>query len=186
MRFEKLKRFDNLIKRVVKNFNDAGTEYVFTGAFAVSFFGTPRTTIDVDIMVKISKKEVQSRLVEPLKKAHVLVDEKKISEAFKSGYKIMTFKDKRTPFTIDVILSDKKLSKEAGTAFGLPTFFQAPEELILAKLRMIKVTLPPERSQKDKDDIKSILRHTKVNIKTIEQHAQKETTLTIFKELIKK
>jgi len=151
----------------------------------VSFFGTPRTTIDADIMVKMTQKEVQSRLVEPLKNAQVQVDEKKISEAFKSGYKIITFKDKRTPFTIDIILSDKKLRKEAGTAFGLPTFFQAPEELILTKLRMIKVTLPPERSQKDRDDIKSILRHTRVNIKTVERHAQKETTLTIFKELTK-
>jgi hypothetical protein len=151
----------------------------------VSFFGTPRTTIDADIIVRISQKEVQNRLVEPLKKAQMQVDEKRISEAFRSGYKIITFKDKRTPFTIDVILTDKKLGKEVGTAFGLPTFFQAPEDLILAKLRMIKATLPPERSQKDRDDVKSILRHTKVNIKTIERHAQKETTLTIFKELSK-
>lgn len=151
----------------------------------MSFFGTPRTTIDADIMVRITQKEVQSRLVEPLKKAQVQVDEKKISDAFKSGYKIITFKDKRTPFTIDLILSDKKLRKEAGTAFGLPTFFQAPEELILAKLRMIKVRLPLERSQKDRDDVKSILRHTKVNVKTIERHAQKEKTLIIFKELTK-
>jgi hypothetical protein len=158
---------------------------MFTGAFAVSFFGTPRTTIDADIMVRATQKDVQNCLIKPLKKAQVLVDEKKISEAFKSDYKIITFKDKRTPFTIDIILSNKRLGKEAGTAFGLPTFFQTPEELILAKLRMIKVTLPPERSQKDRDDIKSILRHTKVNIKTIEQHAQKETTLTLFKELIK-
>ena len=158
---------------------------MFTGAFAVSFFGTPRTTIDADIMVRITQKEVQNRLVKPLKKAQVQVDEKKISEAFKSGYKIITFKDKRTPFTIDIILSNKRLGKEAGTAFGLPTFFQTPEELILAKLRMIKVTLPPERSQKDRDDIKSILRHTKANIKTIERQAQKETTFTLFKELTK-
>jgi hypothetical protein len=158
---------------------------VFTGAFAVSFFGTPRTTIDADLIVRITRKEMQSRLVEPLKKAQVEVDEKKIGETFKSDYRIMTFRDKKTPFTIDIILSDKKLGKKEGIAFGLPTFFQAPEDLILAKLRMIKATLPPERSQKDRDDIKSILKHTKVNIETIGRHAQKETTFTIFKELTK-
>jgi hypothetical protein len=158
---------------------------VFTGAFAVSFFGTPRTTIDADIIVTITQEEMQSRLVEPLKKAHVQVDEKKISEVLKSGYKIVTFKDKKTPFTIDIILSKKKIRKKLGTAFGLPTYFQAPEGLILAKLRMIKVTLPPERAQKDWEDIKSILKHTKVNIKTIERYAEKETTLTIFRELTK-
>lgn len=158
---------------------------MFTGAFAVSFFGTPRTTIDADVIVRVTQKDVKSRLVEPLKKAQVQVDEKKISEAIKSSYRIVTLKDKKTPFTIDVILSDKKLRKKAASAFGLSTFFEAPEELILAKLRMIKITLPPERSQKDKDDIKSILKHTKVNIKTIERRAQREATLTIFKELTK-
>lgn len=158
---------------------------MFTGAFAVSFFGTPRTTVDVDILVKITQKEMQSRLVEPLEKAQIQVEKKKIGEAFKSGYKIITLRDKRTPFTVDIILTDRKLRKEVGIVFGLTTFFQTPEELILAKLRMIKVTLPPEKSQKDRDDIKAILRHTRVNIKTIERHAQKETTLVIFKELTK-
>ncbi len=151
----------------------------------MSFFGTPRTTIDADIIVRIAQKDIQAFLVKPLKKAQVQVDEKKIKEAMKSGYRIVTFKDKKTPFTIDIILSDKKLKKKAETVFGLPTFFQIPEELILSKLRMIKVTVPPERTQKDKDDVKSILKYTKVNIKAVERSAQRENTLTILKELTK-
>jgi len=156
---------------------------MLTGALAASYYGTPRTTIDIDVMVKVSEKNVRSLLLEPLKKAEMQVDERKIRGAFKSGFNVITVRDKRTSFTLDIILSDKKLKKKPGTIASLPTFYQTPEELILSKLRMIKVTVPPERALKDKDDVKAILKHTKVSIKTIEKRAQRESTLNIFKEL---
>jgi len=159
---------------------------MFTGAIAASYYGTPRTTIDVDIVVKVSEKNVQPLLLEPLRKADMLVDERKIKAALKSGYKIVTVKDKRTTLTVDVIFSDKKLTKKPGTVAGLPTFFQTPEELVLSKLRMIKVTTPRERTPKDKDDIKAILKHTKVNKKAIEKQAKRENTLAILRELTTK
>ena len=156
---------------------------MFTGAIAASYYGTPRTTIDVDIVVKVSEKNVQPLLLEPLRKAGMQVDERRIKAALKSGYNIVTVKDKRTTLTVDVIFSDKKLRKKPGTIAGLPTFYQTPEELVLSKLRMIKVTTPRERAIKDKDDIRAIMKHTKVKVKTIEKQAQKESTLAIFKEL---
>jgi len=156
---------------------------MLTGAIAASYYGTPRTTIDMDIMVKVSEKNVQPLLLEPLKKAEMLVDERKILESFKSGFNVITVRDKKTSFTLDIILSGKKLKKKPGTLAGLPTFYQTPEELILSKLRMIKVTMPPERAVKDKDDVRAVLKHTKVNVKAIEKRAQREDTLTIFKEL---
>jgi len=156
---------------------------MLTGAMAASYYGTPRTTIDMDVMVKVSEKNVQSLLLEPLKKAEMLVNERKIRGAFKSGFNVITIKDKKTSFTLDIILSDKKLKKKPGTIASLPTFYQTPEELILSKLRMIKVTTPPERTLKDKNDIRAVLKHTKVNVKAIEKRAQRESTLIIFKEL---
>lgn len=158
---------------------------MFTGAIAASYYGTPRTTMDVDIVVKVSEKNVQPLLLEPLRKAGMQVDERKIKAALKSGYNIVTVKDKKTTLTVDVIFSDEKLMKKSGTIAGLPTFYQTPEELILSKLRMIKVTMPPERAVKDKDDVRAVLKHTKVNVKAIEKRAQRENTLTIFKELMR-
>lgn len=176
-------RFEDLIRRIVKNFNAAGTDYMFTGALAASYYGRPRTTMDIDIVVKVPLENFQTHFVEPLKKADMQVDERKIDDAFKSGFRIITLKDKRTPFTLDVILSDEKLEKKSGTILGLPTFYQAPEGLILAKLRMIKATVPKERSLKDKDDIKAILRYAEVNMKALKRRAQKEGTLSIIEEL---
>jgi len=66
----------------------------------------------------------------------------------------------------------------------LPTFYQTPEELILAKLRMIKATIPRERALKDEDDVKAILKFTQVDINIIKKGAKRNNTLTILKNII--
>jgi len=113
---------------------------MFTGALAASYYGTPRTTMDVDIIVKVSREEPQTKLISALRETGLQVDEKQIEAAFKSGFKIATFSDTKSPFTVDIIFSRRKLEKRAGTILGLPTFYQTPEELTLTKLRIIKET----------------------------------------------
>ena len=156
---------------------------MFTGALAASYYGTPRTTMDVDIVVKVSRGDLQTKLVSALRKAELQVDEKRIDAAFKSGFRIVTFRDSKSPFTVDIILSSKKLEKKAGTILGLPTFYQTPEELILAKLRMIKATVPRERALKDEDDVRAILRFTEVNMKNLKRRALKDGTLSILENI---
>ena len=174
--------FEGLVRRIVNNFNTTKIDYMFTGALAASYYGTPRTTMDIDIVVKVAREDLQT-LVTLLKKTEMQVDERRINEAFDSGFKIVTLKDKRTPFTLDIILFDKKLEKKPGTILGLPTFYQTPEELILSKLRMIKATVPKERALKDKDDVEAILKYTEVNMKALKQRARRESTLSILEEL---
>jgi len=176
-------KLEDLIRRIVKNFSAAGIDYMFTGALAASYYGTPRTTVDVDIVVKVVREDLQD-LVAVLRKAEMQVNERRINEAFESGFRIITLKDKRTPFTLDVILSDKKLEKKHGTILGLPTFYQTPEGLILSKLRMIKATVPKERALKDEDDVKAILRYSKVNVKALKRRARIEGTFAMLKELM--
>lgn len=183
MRSRKLNKFEDFVRRIVDSFNAAGIDYIFTGALAASYYGTPRTTIDVDVVVKASEKELETDLVVALRKAGMEVNELRLREVLKSGYKILTFKDKRSSFTLDVMLSDKKLRKRGGTILGLPTFYQVPEDLILAKLRMIKATVPRERSQKDRDDVKAILRESRVNLDAVKRRAREENTFKILEEL---
>jgi len=176
--------FEGLIRRIVKNFNASRTDYMFTGALAASYYGTPRTTMDIDIVVKVAPEKLKTHLVAPLRKAEIQVDERKIDDAFNSGFKIVTLKDTRTPFTIDVILSDEKLEKKRGTILGLSTFYQTPEGLILSKLRMIKATVPKERALKDKDDVKAILRYTDVDMKALKRRAREESAFSMLEELM--
>lgn len=157
---------------------------MITGALAASYYGIPRTTMDIDAVVHVSSENLQTELMAPLKKAGFKVNEKRVQKVLSSRYRILTFEDKESPFTLDVVFSDKKLEKMAGTILGLPTFYQKPEDLILSKLRMIKVTVPKERAIKDEDDIRAILKYTKVNIKILEKKARKEKTLTILENIM--
>jgi len=176
-----LEAFYELIKRVVGGFNAVGLDYMFTGALAASFYGVPRTTVDVDIVVKVAQERDKAKLVSGLRQAGLRVDEKKIEVVLKSSYRIVTFRDSKSPHSVDIIVSEeKKLEKKVGTIAGLPTFYQTPEDLILAKLRMIKATVPRERTQKDREDIRAILRFTKVNVEAVKKQARRNNMLSVF------
>ena len=180
-----MEAFYDLVKRLVKGFEGVGVDYVFTGALAASFYGAPRTTVDVDVVVAVAGVKQRVRLVEALKRAGLVVDEREVDRALESGYKIATFRDSKTAYSVDVIFSDGKLEKRAGTVAGLPCFFQTPEELILAKLRMIKATKPRERALKDEEDVKAILRFTEVDMDGVRQKSCKDSTFSILEEMLK-
>jgi hypothetical protein len=175
--------FEDLIKRMAKALNDAGVDYMFTGALAASYYGTPRTTMDMDVIVRFSPANTK-RLTVQLRKAGMSVSARKIREAFESGFRVVTLEDKKSPFTVDIMLSDKRLEKTSGTIFGLPTFYQTPEALVSSKLRMIKATIPRERALKDRDDVRAILRYTQVDLKAVKRRAQRENTVSILEELV--
>ena len=163
--------------------NDAKIDYMFTGALAASYYGIPRTTLDVDILIKFTPKGVKF-LVAQLKKAGLSVSRRKVELAFKSGYKVVTLEDEKAPFTVDIILSDKKLEKKKGEILGMPTYYQTAEALILAKLRMIKATIKEEKALKDRADVRAILRHIRVNLKALKKKAKEEKTISILEELL--
>ena len=156
---------------------------MFTGAIAASYYGTPRTTMDVDIIIQATQKDA-AKLAAALRDADILHQETQISAALSSDYRILSLQDTHTPYTVDIILSSEPLEKRAATIAGHPTYIQTPEALILAKLRMIKATIPRERAQKDQDDINAILRNTQVDINYIKRRAKKEETLPILENLL--
>lgn len=179
-----METYSSFVKRLIDAFEGEDIEYAFTGALAVSFYGVPRTTTDVDIVVAVSNKtDVKSKIATVLKRAGLQIDERKIEIALTSSYSIATFKDKKLPYSVDIILFRSKLDRISGKINGVKTFFQSPEDLIIAKLRMIKVTLPPERAIKDKDDVKAILAFTKVDIEAVKKQAKKDKTLEIFQAI---
>lgn len=112
------------IKKLVDAFEGVKLDYAFTGALAVSFYGVPRTTTDVDVMIAVTDQtDLKRKIAAALRQAGLEVDERKIETALTSGYKIMTFKCKTSPYTVDIILSDDKLDKKSGKIDSLKTFF---------------------------------------------------------------
>lgn len=169
----------------MKSFNSAGIDYMFTGALAASYYGRPRTTMDADVIIRISSRgSSRSEFVYALKEAGVKVEERRIDMAFESRFKIATFRDSRSPFTLDAIFSGRRLNKRPGTILRLPTFYQIPEELILAKLRMIKATIPRERGFKDEEDVKAILKFTEVDLNALKRKAGRSNILPILEDIL--
>ena len=178
-----MENFEGLVRRLVRGFDAFGLDYMFTGALAVSYYGVPRTTMDVDVVVRIDSEDVEARLVPMLREAGLQDNGRRIDAALRSGFQIVTFRDSRSPFSVDVILSRERLEKRAGTVLGHPTFYQAPEGLILAKLRMIKATVPWDRALKDEDDVRAILRFTEVDIDGVRGRARTDSTISIFENI---
>jgi hypothetical protein len=176
--------FYGFVRRLIGGFGGAGLDYAFTGALATSFYGVPRTTTDVDIIVALSGgADVTGKVASALRHAGLEVEERRIDMALESGYRIASFKDKASPYTLDVIFVDA-LRKNAGTVAGLTTFFQAPDDLVLAKLRMVKATKPRERAVKDEEDVRAILEFTEVDLEVVRELAKRDGTLSILEELI--
>ncbi len=179
----KLDTYLGLVKRLITSLNNAGIDYMFTGAIAASYYGTPRTTMDVDLIIHTTQQNT-AKLNQTLQNAGIHPDKQKIDNALNTGYNIATLKDTHTPYTVDLILSKDPLEKKLGTISGLPTYIQTPEHLILSKLRMIQVTINQGRVAKDEADIKSIITYTQVDLNKVKKRAKKEDTHTLLKTII--
>ena len=180
---EVMEAYYDLVRRVVKALQTLGLDYAFTGALAASFYGLPRTTTDIDVIVRLPNGSAKSKLAHALRQVGVRADQREIDRALASGYGIVTFPDSKTAYSLDFIVARQRLRKTTGVIAGVHAFFQTPEDLILAKLRMIKATVPRERALKDEEDVKAILRFTGADIEAIKKRAKKENTLSIFSDL---
>lgn len=172
------------MKRLIEQLNKTRQDYMFTGAIAASYYGTPRTTMDIDIIISLSGLD-HEKLVHALQEARLHVDEQRLRDAQETGYNIATLQDALSPYTVDLILAVEPLEKRPCTILGQPTYIQTPESLILAKLRMIKATRDPARSAKDKNDVQSILKYSRVDAKKVRQRAEKENTIHILQTITK-
>jgi hypothetical protein len=156
---------------------------MLTGALASSYYGRPRTTLDIDVAVAATRKDL-AMLVETLKTVGLATEEQMLEAAWQSQYRIATVEDKSSPHTLDIIFIDGALERKAGSVLGLPSFYQTPESLILAKLRTVKATQNPERAATDREDIKAILENTRVDLEDLRKRPQAEGTSEILEDLI--
>ena len=179
-----MRRFEDLLRAIVTALNNSGIKYMLTGAIAVSYYGTPRTTMDADIILQISKKRIQKQLIDPLQQINLKIDIEKILNALTSDYRIISLQDKESPFTLDIIFTDENIQRREGRILGLPTFYQLPEDLILAKLRMIKATMSEERAYTDRADIKAILQYTKVDQDVLRRKANQQNDLHLLEKIL--
>jgi hypothetical protein len=156
---------------------------MLTGALASSYYGRPRTTVDLDVVVDTNENELTG-LAKVFTSAGLRVQVQKLESTWRSQYRIITIEDTKSPHHLDVIFTDQKLERKTARILGLPTYCQTAESLILAKLRMIKATVQVERAATDRNDIRAILENTHINLRGLRRKAKKESTAKILEALL--
>ena len=150
----------HFVKNLAAKLQAAGIDYCITGGYAVSVWGSPRSTLDIALITGLKPAQIPIliKAVAPGKGAYL--DEEDIKEAVlgggefnyvpaESGLKVdfWVIKDENTAGTLE-LKRKRKLIFE-----GQEVFFISPEDLILSKLRWARLS----KSTRHAEDIKSVL-----------------------------
>jgi hypothetical protein len=167
---------------VIAQLNSLGIEYALTGALAVSYYGRPRTTVDVDVIIKAEPKDFE-KLAEAFRKVGLSCTVERLNNAWESKYRIATLEGKKG-LRLDAILTQETVPRRKVTILGLPSYLQEPGPLVLQKLKLIKVTQDEERRFTDRMDVLSILRNAEVDVGSLRDLAGEQATLDLLDELL--
>lgn len=176
----------SLLKIVVNRLEKAEIPYMLSGGLAVSYWGLPRTTHDIDIVIE-AKSEDEEKIVNLFKKDFYISPEatKEAIEKrftfniihFKTNLKVDFWLVKKDSFGLSEF--KRRLKRKI---FNKEIFIISPEDLILSKLLGYKET----GSDRRLEDAKSILKISRVNLNHIKGWAQKQSTIDILEEILKK
>ena len=151
---------------------------------AASYYGRGRSTRDVDFRIQIKTADLDTFL-NKLESRGLRVNRNRIKRQLAAGYDVIESQDSRSPHRADFIIGDvEPISRRRGTAFGVTTFYDTPESLILSKLRMIRATVSKEKSYKDREDIREILWNTRINRARLVRLAKEQGTQEILKHIL--
>ncbi|KKQ23760.1 MAG: hypothetical protein US35_C0001G0004 [Parcubacteria group bacterium GW2011_GWA2_37_10] len=174
-----------LLKIVKKRLDKAGIPYMVSGGVAVSFWGFPRTTHDIDIVIEAQEKD-KNKIIKIFEKDFYISDEA-VEEAIKNRFTFNII-DNKSGLKIDFWLLKKDAfgksefsRKIKERMFGEDIFIISPEDLVLCKLMGFEETKSGRRLQ----DAKSILQTSRVDMKYIKSWAKKQGTIEILNDLLK-
>jgi hypothetical protein len=148
------------IKDLAAKLQAAGIDYCITGGYAVSVWGSPRSTIDIDLIAGLKPSQVQP-LIKAMAPQHgAYLDEEAIRDAISTGGEF-NYLPADAAMKVDfwVITEENKagtqeLRRKRKEVFeGQEVFFISPEDLILSKLRWARMS----KSTRHAEDIRSVL-----------------------------
>lgn len=177
---------EDLLAQIAKILDKLKIPYAITGGMAVSVWGRPRSTADIDIVVELMPKNTAALAKKLLAiDKDVYVSEDAINEALKQKGEF-NFIHPQSQLKVDFwIVKDAFNKQEIQRA--IPKNFEeydirfiSPEDLILSKLLWYKES----ESTRQLEDIKSVLAISKVNLKYIKNWAAKQDTLEVLEKLI--
>lgn len=154
-----------ILIQIAKVLNELKIPYYIAGGYAVSVWGRPRFTADLDLIIKMSPSQTgdfAKRMADLFPTGYV--DKEQIDSALRnvSEFNII---DPETGLKIDFFIAKKSDFEEAcfkranPKNVGYKVRFIAPEDLIISKLIWYKQS----SSTRHLEDIKSILANSKID-----------------------
>jgi len=181
---------EKLLIKIAKILSDLEIKYFVTGGFAVSVWGRPRATFDIDIIVKLVESQAIP-LAEALKKISRAgyADENMIKDAIRHNGEF-NFIDPDSGLKVDFWATKEESSKppelknrKLKKISGQEVYFVSPEDLILSKLQWHQKT----QSTRHLEDVQSVFKISgeKLDIRYLRQWAKKLGVLGILNKITK-
>ena len=124
---------------VVRSLREAEIPFMLTGSLAAAFYGTPRATQDIDVVVE-SQPDSLKKLARLLREAGLYVDVDAALEALETGGQFNAV-DPETGWKADLIIRKSRPFSESefsrrhhSELFGVEIALATLEDLIIAKL----------------------------------------------------
>jgi hypothetical protein len=136
--------FETALTQVAGTLSRLNMPYMLTGAVAVTYYGAPRTTHDIDVVILIAPADIarSKAALEPT----FSVDQESIKAALREGSEFNAIHEE-TGFKVGFwILKDGEYDRTAFARrvsvnlLGADMFLPAPEDVIVAKLEWYRLS----------------------------------------------
>jgi len=148
-----------VMPRIAAALDRAGIAYMLSGSFASAYYGAPRSTQDIDLVIAATPSQLRS-FVQSLPSDEYYVDLEAALEAHKHQ-SLFNVVDLATGWKIDLIIrksrgySQEEFARRRPVDFhGISLFVASAEDIILAKLEWSKLA----QSHRQIEDVAAILR----------------------------
>jgi len=144
--------YEEVAKRIVKVLKDAKIPYMITGGLAANYYGCPRATYDLDLVVELDEASAET-LIKLASQARFRLHEKEVLVLTKVGNRFVmeSWEKYRIDFWLVKTAFDREIFERRRRAmvFGMQVWISTPEDLILQKLRSAR--------PRDLEDVQAIL-----------------------------
>ena len=128
--------YSDALRRLVRALNKTGIKYAVTGAAAVGYYGIPRSSMDIDVVMKGNLSDAQiEALAVALSRNGFATSKDEIRRAVTGDeVKFQAFDDKTGFLRVDVFL-ENSFGRVADRIDGLKIWFRTFEELVAKKIQ---------------------------------------------------
>lgn len=180
--------FIQLLVKIAKILEELKIKYCVAGGYAVSVWGRPRSTFDIDVVVKLRAEEVAAlvKKLKSLSKAGYLDESSARGAVAKGGEFNFIHPESGIKTDFWVIkkgdkIGEEELARRVGKKIDdQKVYFISPEDLILSKLRWYQES----QSSRQLEDIESVLKFSKIDIKYLKQQANGQKTFDTLDKLL--